>query len=66
LEDGRVLIFSPVADREHSWGLAIVQADSPAELDELRAGDPAVLADIGDVDYLLLPMPVVAEHLTGA
>jgi uncharacterized protein len=66
LNDGRALIYSPVADPEHSWGLAIVQADSPAELDELRASDPAVLAGIGDVDYLLLPTPVVTEHLTPA
>jgi hypothetical protein len=66
VNDGRVLIYSPVADPEHSWGLAIVQAGSPAELDELRASDPALLAGIGDVDYLLLPMPVVTEHLTHA
>ncbi len=58
--DGRVLIYSPVADPAHSWGMAIVQADSDAELEELRAGDPAHLADVGEIDWLLLPMPVVA------
>lgn len=61
LRDGRVLIYSPVADPVHSWGMAIVQADSDAELEELRADDPAYLADVGEVDWLLLPMPVVAE-----
>ena len=60
LDEGRVLIYSPVADPQHSWGLAIVQADSTAELEELRAGDPAVRAGVADADFLLLPMPVVA------
>ena len=35
LEEGRVLIYSPVADPQHSWGLAIVQAESTAELEEV-------------------------------
>lgn len=64
LEDGRVLIYSPVADPGGSWGLAIVRADSEEELEQLRAGDPAHLAGIGVIDWLLLPMPVVAEVAT--
>jgi hypothetical protein len=61
LNDGRVLIYSPVADLEHSWGMAIVQADSEDELTELRANDPAFLGGVGEVDWLLLPTPMVAE-----
>jgi uncharacterized protein YciI len=63
LDEGRVLIYSPVADPEHSWGLAIVRAESLAELEELRASDPAVLAGVADADFLELPMPVVAGQL---
>lgn len=64
LDEGRVLIYSPVADPEHSWGLSIVRAESETELEELRAHDPAFLAGIGEIDWLLLPMPVVAEPAT--
>lgn len=66
MAEGRVLIYSPVADPDGSWGLAVVQADSEVELEALRAGDPAHLADVGDVDWLLLPMPVVADQLSTA
>jgi uncharacterized protein len=62
LNQGRVLIYSPVADPEHSWGLAILQAESETELEEMRSHDPAHHADVGDTDWLLLPMPVVTEQ----
>ncbi|MEV7398162.1 hypothetical protein [Aeromicrobium sp. NPDC092404] len=61
LADGRVLIYSPVADPERSWGLCVVRAESQAELEELRDNDPAHVAGIGTIDWLLLPMPVVAD-----
>jgi len=63
MAEGRVLIFSPVADPEHSWGMAVVHADSEAELEELRAHDPAHLSGIGEVDWLLLPMPVLPDRV---
>jgi uncharacterized protein len=65
-DEGRVLLYSPVADPEHSWGLAIVQAESEEELEELRAHDPAHLAGVGTIDWLLLPMPVVTKRLVDA
>ena len=66
LSEGRVRIYSPVADPEHSWGMAIVRADSEAELEDLRSHDPAHLAGVGTIDWLLLPMPVVAGELADA
>ncbi|WP_205474671.1 YciI family protein [Nocardioides sp. SYSU D00038] len=62
LDEGRVLIYSPVADPEHGWGMAVVEADDEAELDALRAADPAVLAGVATADYLHLPVPVVAPR----
>jgi hypothetical protein len=59
LDAGRVLVFSPVADPERSWGFAVVSAE-PDELADLRAGDPAVKAGYADADFLLLPTPVIA------
>lgn len=66
LDDGRVLIYSPVADPEHSWGMAIVRAESEDELRQLRDNDPAFLGGVGEIDWLLLPMPVVAEAATAS
>lgn len=61
LADGRVLIYSPVADPVHSWGMCIVHAESESDLEQLRDSDPAYLAGVGTVDWLLLPFPVVAD-----
>jgi hypothetical protein len=61
LDADRVLMFSPVADPERSWGFAIVSAD-PDELATLRANDPAVKAGHADADFLLLPTPIIAGH----
>jgi uncharacterized protein YciI len=61
LAEGRVLIYSPVADPDRSWGMAIVKAESEEELEQLRANDPAHLDGVGTIDWLLLPLPVVAE-----
>ena len=61
LHEGRVLLYSPVADPEHSWGMCVVRADSEAELEQLRDHDPAYLAGIGHIDWLLLPLPVVVD-----
>lgn len=62
LAEGRVLIYSPVADPDGSWGMCVVRAESEAELEALRDNDPAYVADIGRIDWLLLPMPVVADQ----
>jgi len=61
LAEGRVLIYSPVADPDRSWGMCVVRAESEAELEELRNNDPAHLAGIGRIDWLLLPLPVVSD-----
>jgi hypothetical protein len=61
LAEGRVLIYSPVADPDRSWGMCVVRAESEAELEELRDNDPAHLAGIGRIDWLLLPLPVVID-----
>ena len=62
LAEGRVLIYSPVADPDGSWGMCVVRAESEDELEELRDNDPAYVADIGSIDWLLLPLPVVADQ----
>lgn len=62
LAQGRVLIYSPVADPDGSWGMAVVRADSQQELEQLRDGDPAHHAGIGVTDWLPLPMAIVSDR----
>jgi uncharacterized protein YciI len=54
MDDGRVLVFGPVADPDGVWGMAVVEAD---DLDEVRAmgeADPAIAS--GAMSYAVLPM----------
>lgn len=51
---GTAVVFGPVADPEGSWGLAVVEAGSPDDLDAIRSADPAVASGFARVD--LLPM----------
>lgn len=66
LAEGRVLIYSPVADPRHSWGMCVLRADSEAELEKLRDHDPAHVAGIGEIDWLALPFPVVTDQAIAA
>lgn len=61
LDDGRVLIFSPVADPAGAWGMAVVHADTVEEVATLGQGDPAVVRGVCTFDVLALPFPVVAS-----
>lgn len=59
--EGRVLIYSPVADPDGSWGMCVIQADSESELEVLRDSDPAFRDGVGDIDWLPLPFPVAID-----
>ena len=41
-EQGSVVAFGPVLDPAGVWGLAVVEAETEAEVHELRDDDPAV------------------------
>lgn len=60
LDDGRVMIFTPVADPAGDWGMGVVHAESPAEARSLGDGDPAVIAGVGRYEVLELPGAVTA------
>jgi hypothetical protein len=53
---GNALAFGPVADPAGGYGIGIIKVDDPAEMEALRAADPAMQADIG-FSYDVLPMP---------
>lgn len=56
---GKVLAFGPVADPAGLYGLAVVLADDRAEVEAMRAGDPAIrsphgfTAEIATIQHLI-------------
>ena len=55
---GTVIAMGPVADPAGIWGVAIVNAPSPAWLEAAQAGDPAILSGRG-FSYENFSMPAV-------
>ena len=53
---GNALAFGPVADPNGGYGIGIIRVSDAAELEALRAADPATQANIGFI-YEVLPMP---------
>jgi uncharacterized protein YciI len=66
---GRALAFGPVADPRGAYGLGIVVADSLAEAEALRDGDPAVRSPHGFstemVPMVRLVTPDAVYEMTG-
>lgn len=50
LQDGVAVVYGPVGDPGGVWGLAVVEADGPADAHALRDGDPVVRGDLGVVE----------------
>jgi hypothetical protein len=42
LARGAAVAFGPVAEPSGAWGLGLLEVDDPAEVDGIRADDPAV------------------------
>ena len=55
-DEGKMLIFGPVADPQGGWGMGILKVSSEEELHRLQNGDPAILGNRG-LYYENLPMP---------
>lgn len=64
LEAGPVVIYGPVADPEGVYGLAIVEAADPAEVERLTADDPVIKAGLG-LRYHCAPMLQAVVGRTG-
>ncbi|GAA2760781.1 YciI family protein [Actinopolymorpha rutila] len=54
-DKGTAVVFGPVADPVGFWGVAVVEAETPDQVQAIRAGDPVVVAGLGPVD--VHPMP---------
>ena len=51
-QDGRVVVYGPVADPEGVWGMGVVRATDRAEVLAIGANDPSVLAGVNTFEVL--------------
>jgi hypothetical protein len=58
VDAGMVVVLGAVDDPKGAWGVSIAEAASRAELEELQARDPAILAGRGFA-YENFSMPVI-------
>ncbi|MEO3928838.1 YciI family protein [Micromonosporaceae bacterium B7E4] len=64
-DTGTAVTFGPVADPAGAWGLAVVAAETQAEVEALRVQDPAVTNNLGTVDVLPMPGAIVGRTVPG-
>jgi uncharacterized protein len=55
---GIALLFGPVLDPKGSWGLAVVDAKTEAEVRDIGRNDPAITSNRG-FGFEIYPMPQV-------
>ena len=58
---GVAVVFGPVADPHGGWGLAVVEAESEAQVAELGTQDPAVTSGMATYEFYAMPMAVLRE-----
>jgi uncharacterized protein YciI len=58
-ERGGVVVFGVVLDREGSWGLAVLEAETEEDVRVIAANDPAVQTDTCTFEIGLMPQPAV-------
>ncbi len=58
-EQGRVVVFGVVLEREGSWGLAVLEAESEDDLRALASNDPAVKTNLCAFEIGMMPDPSV-------
>lgn len=54
MDEGRVLVFGPVADPAGVWGMAVVEAADADAVAAMGDADPAVAS--GTMTYAVMPM----------
>jgi len=59
VDAGRVVVYSPVADPDGAWGLAVVRANSEDEVRALGEDDPAISSTMATFDVYPMPGAVV-------
>ena len=65
-EDGRVVVFGMVMDESGPWRLAVVEAQSEADVRALASDDPAVRKNVCTFDIGVMPSPSVRPRHAAA
>jgi uncharacterized protein YciI len=60
LDRGTAVVFGPVNDPAGSWGLAVVSAESEADVDAVGRNDPAVTSGVARFEICAMPGAIVA------
>ncbi len=65
-DNGLVAAFGPVAEPSGAWGMALVETDSAADVQQLGRNDPAVTPGLATFEVIPMPMalirPARADH----
>lgn len=61
LANGSAVVFGPVTDPTGNWGLAVVEADTEADVHALRDDDPAITSGLATAEILAMPVAVARE-----
>jgi uncharacterized protein YciI len=61
MDEGRVVVFGPVADPAGVWGMAVVEGADAGEVDAMGRADPAVASGVMTFDVLPVLGAVVPE-----
>jgi uncharacterized protein len=64
LERGHAIVFGQVREPTGSWGLAVVEADSPEQVEAFSIDDPAVINGLGSVEVHPMPVGTARPHQT--
>lgn len=60
---GTAIVFGPVLDPAGVWGVAVIEVDTEAQAQAIRAADPVVIADLGPVDVLPMAVAISRDRL---
>ena len=65
LERGHAVVFGQVAEPSGAWGMAVVEADSAAQVQAFSVDDPAVIDGLASVEVHPLPVATARPHQPG-
>lgn len=58
-DQGRVVVFGVVLERDGAWGLAVVEAETEEEVRSIASDDPAVRTNMCTFEIGTMPQPSV-------
>ena len=65
LEGGHAVVFGQVSEPAGTWGMAVVEGHSAAEVEALSVDDPAVIDGLASVEVHPMPVATARPHQPG-